>query len=65
MSISPLTGLSSVGSVQPERPAAAVVAPGPNAALAPAIPTGTQPPLSPAMLALLVGQQLTLYGSSK
>ena len=63
MSISAISGTSGIDPIQTEHPSVAAGASGQAAPSASAITTGTQPPLSPAMLATLIGQQLTLYGS--
>jgi hypothetical protein len=63
MTVTAISGTSPVASVQSERTATPDVDQGPSAEPASKITTGTWPPLSPAVLAALIGQQLTLYGS--
>jgi hypothetical protein len=64
MFIGAISGMSGVGSIQSGRPA--VPAPDPIPAVSPAepLPSGTPQPLSPSVLAALIGQELAFYGSS-
>jgi hypothetical protein len=64
MSIGAISGASGVGPVQSNRPA--VPAPDPVSSAAPAqpLPSGMPQPLSPTVLAALIGQQLVFYGSA-
>ena len=63
MTIGVISGTNGVGPIQPERPSVPAADPGQAAPSAVKLTTGTQPPLSPSVLATLIGQQLTLYGS--
>jgi hypothetical protein len=63
MSIGAITGTSGVGAIQTDRSSVPSAAQGSTTLSAPQIPTGTYPPLTPAVLASLIGEQLTLYGS--
>jgi hypothetical protein len=63
MSIAAVSGMTGVGPVQPDRPSVPAADQKPAAPSAAQISTGTYPPLSPSVLAMLIGQPLTLYGS--
>jgi hypothetical protein len=63
MTIDAISGTSGVGPIQTDRPTAPQVDQGPATPSAPQFVTGTQPPLSPTVLAALIGEQPALYGS--
>jgi hypothetical protein len=62
--ISETSGIGAIPSDRPRAPAPEQAEPAPATALASPIPTGTPQPLSPTVLAALLGQQLVFYGSS-
>lgn len=64
MTINAISGIAGVGSIQPDQPSASRTDAAPTATPAQPLPTGAHPPLTPALLALLVGEQLALYGTS-
>ncbi|HEY4044436.1 MAG TPA: hypothetical protein VGM32_21690 [Rhodopila sp.] len=63
MTIGAIAGMSAVDPIPPDRIAASAANSVTQGVSAQPLPSGTHPPLSPAVLALLVGQQLSLYGS--
>jgi hypothetical protein len=63
MTIGAITGMSGIGPIQSERISVPAAGSAPSAPSAQPIATGTQQPLSSAVLATLMGEQLALYGS--